>query len=30
MYINFGKVHEIDGTREIIDIYEESRKAVLP
>jgi hypothetical protein len=30
MYNNFGKVHEIDGTREINDIYEDTRKSVLP
>jgi len=30
MYEHFGKVHEIDGTHDVNEIYEESRKAVLP
>jgi adenylate kinase family enzyme len=30
MYERFGKVHEIDGVRDPNDIYEDSRKAVLP
>jgi len=30
MYERFGKVHEIDGARDPNEIYEDSRKAVLP
>jgi adenylate kinase family enzyme len=30
MYERFGKVHEIDGVRDPNEIYEDSRKAVLP
>ena len=30
MYEHFGKVREIDGHKEINDIYEQSRAAVLP
>lgn len=30
MYQHFGKVHEIDGTRDINEIYEDTRKALLP
>lgn len=30
MYDRFGKVHEIDGTRDVNEIYEDSRVAVLP
>lgn len=30
MYEHFGKVREIDGCKEVNDIYEESRASVLP
>lgn len=30
MYSHFGKVHEIDGCNDVNEIYEETRKALLP
>jgi hypothetical protein len=30
MYQHFGKVHKIDGCRDINEIYEDTRKALLP
>ena len=30
MYEHFGKVHEIDGTRDVNEVYAEARKCLLP